>query len=51
VKNDAVSERHFTRGGGDESIILLEGSQASPSRPSDKGTVKVKALEWLQAVT
>jgi hypothetical protein len=25
---------------------VLEGSQASPVRPSDKGSVKVKTLEW-----
>jgi hypothetical protein len=25
-----------------KSTMLLEGSQASPSRPSDKGSVKVK---------
>jgi hypothetical protein len=29
---------------------LLEGSQASPARPSEKSRVKVKTLEWLEAV-
>jgi hypothetical protein len=29
---------------------LLEGSQASPVRLYDKGSVKVKALECLEAV-
>jgi hypothetical protein len=36
-------------GGG--SIILLEGSQAAPARPSGRNDVKVKALcnkTWLQ---
>jgi hypothetical protein len=28
----------------------LEGSQASPAGPSDKGSMKVKALEWLDTV-
>jgi hypothetical protein len=37
--------------GGWESIVLLEGSQASPPRPSDKDSVKVKTLESLDVVT
>jgi hypothetical protein len=37
-------------GGGRKSIVLLEGSQASLARPSDKGNIKVKTLEWLEAV-
>jgi hypothetical protein len=28
-----------------KSVTLSEGSQASPVRPSDKGSVKVNALE------
>jgi hypothetical protein len=32
-----------------KSIILL-GFQASPHRPSDKGSVDVKTLGWLEAV-
>jgi hypothetical protein len=36
--------------GGTKGIILLEGSQASPVRPSDKGSMKVEKLEWLQPV-
>jgi hypothetical protein len=31
-------------------VILLEGSQASNSRPSDKGSVKIKTLRWLEAL-
>jgi hypothetical protein len=31
-----------------KSIILLEGSQASPACP-DKGNMNVKTLEWLEA--
>jgi hypothetical protein len=30
--------------------ILLEGSQSSPVRPSDKGNVKAKVLGWLEIV-
>jgi hypothetical protein len=30
--------------------VLLEGSQASPARPSDKSRVKVKTLGLLEAV-
>jgi hypothetical protein len=33
-------------GGGRESIALLEGSQVSPSRASDRNRTKVKTLEW-----
>jgi hypothetical protein len=29
---------------------LLEGSQASPVRPSDRSSVKVKTLGWLEIV-
>jgi hypothetical protein len=29
-----------------KSIVLLEGSQVSPSRPSDKSREKLKKLEW-----
>jgi hypothetical protein len=36
--------------GGRKSIVLLEGFQASPSRRSDKNSVKVKTLGWLQAM-
>jgi hypothetical protein len=37
---------HFIAGEGRKSVISLEGSQASPARPADKGTVKVKTLGW-----
>jgi hypothetical protein len=30
--------------------FLSEGSQALPARTSDKGSVKVKKSEWLEAV-
>jgi hypothetical protein len=33
-----------------KSVVLLEGSQASPVRSSNKSKVKVKILEWLEAV-
>jgi hypothetical protein len=31
-------------------MALLEGSQVSPARPSDEGSVEVSRLEWLEAV-
>jgi hypothetical protein len=34
--------------GGRKSLILLEVSQASPSRPSDASSVEVKVLGWLE---
>jgi hypothetical protein len=49
VKSHGRSEKHFILGGR-KSTILLGSSQASPTRPSDKGSVKVKTLEWLEAV-
>jgi hypothetical protein len=49
VKSPGKSERHFIVGSR-KSIILLEGSQAVPVRPSDKSRVKVNALGWLEAV-
>jgi hypothetical protein len=36
--------------GGRKSAVLLEGSQALPSSPSDKCEVKEKKLEWFEAV-
>jgi hypothetical protein len=42
--------KHESEGGGRKSIILVEGSQASPACPSDKGSVKVKTLGWLEAL-
>jgi uncharacterized protein (DUF39 family) len=42
VESHGRSERLFFGGG--RSIILLEGSQASPVRPSDKGSVEAKTL-------
>jgi hypothetical protein len=34
-----------------EEHFLLEGSQASPACPYDKGSVEVKTLKWLEAVS
>jgi hypothetical protein len=34
----------------EKSMILLEGSQASPACPFDNGSMKVKTLEWLEVV-
>jgi hypothetical protein len=36
--------------GREEDMVFLEGSQASPARPSGKGSVEVKALGWLEVV-
>jgi hypothetical protein len=33
-----------------KNIILLLGSQASPSRPSYKDSMKVRRLKWFEAV-
>jgi hypothetical protein len=44
VKSPGKRDRHFIVGR-EKEHHLLEGSQASPARPSDKGNVKVKALE------
>jgi hypothetical protein len=49
VKSPGKSERHFTVGSNIKHR-LLEGSQASPARPSDKCRVKVNTLGWLEAV-
>jgi hypothetical protein len=41
------SERHFIfrwGGGGRKGIILLEGSPATPARPSDRNNVLLKTL-------
>jgi hypothetical protein len=40
------SERHFIFRGGRKSIILLEGSHATPARPSGRNNVKAKTLGW-----
>jgi hypothetical protein len=34
--------------GWEKGIILLDGSQTSPSRPSGNGNMKVKTLELLE---
>jgi hypothetical protein len=38
------SERHFVFLRGRKSIIILEGSQATPARPSGSNNVNVKTL-------
>jgi hypothetical protein len=35
---------------GRRSIILLGSSLASPSRPSDKNSVRAKTIEWSEVV-
>jgi hypothetical protein len=42
-------ERGILLRAGRRSIILLQGSQDSPARPS-KGRLEVKTLGWLEAV-
>jgi hypothetical protein len=39
-----VRETLFSEGGGRKSIILLEGSQATPARSSGRNNAKVKTL-------
>jgi hypothetical protein len=41
-----ITVREYTN----EKTILLEGSHASLACPSDKGSVKVKMLEWLEVM-
>jgi hypothetical protein len=38
------------RRGGEKEHNSVEGSQASPVRPSDKGSMEMKWLGWLEAV-
>jgi hypothetical protein len=33
-----------------QNVSLLDGSQATPASLSDKGSMKVKASEWLEVV-
>jgi hypothetical protein len=40
----------FVNSGSGENIVSLEGSQASLAGPFDKSRVKLKTLEWLEAV-
>jgi hypothetical protein len=49
VKSPGKIERHFIVGR-EKDHRLLEGSQASPARPSHKSRVEVNALGWLEAV-
>jgi hypothetical protein len=43
-------EKRDTYCGEGHSIVFLEGSQASPARPSGKDSVEVKGLRWLEVV-
>jgi hypothetical protein len=49
VESPGKSKRHFIVGR-QKGHSLLEASQASPARPSDKSRVRVNALGWLEAV-
>jgi hypothetical protein len=49
VKCPGKSERHFIVGR-EKERRLLEDSQVSTARPSDKSRVKVNALGWLETV-
>jgi hypothetical protein len=49
VKSPGKCERHFIVGR-EKEHSFLEGSQASPARPSDKSRVEIKMLGWLKAV-
>jgi hypothetical protein len=48
TESHGISQRNFIMA--EKEHHLLEGSQASPALPSDKGSVKVKTLGWLEAV-
>jgi hypothetical protein len=49
VKSHDRNERDVIAGWAEGmSIVLLEGSQASTTRPSDKGSMKLKTLSLLQ---
>jgi hypothetical protein len=43
-------ERSILLRAGRKSVILLQGSEDSPARPSDNGRLEVKTLGWLEAV-
>jgi hypothetical protein len=50
VKSPDKSERHFILRR-EKERRLVEGSQASPARPSDNNRIKMKMLGWLEAAT
>jgi hypothetical protein len=52
-KSREINGGHFIMAGNGErkSIILLLSSQASPTRPSDNGSMKVKTPQLLDVVT
>jgi hypothetical protein len=52
VESPGINERLYTsyRGEGGQNIVLLEGSQVLPVRPSDKSRLNVKTFGWLEAV-
>jgi hypothetical protein len=47
-ESHSISERYYILGRGDHHF--LQGSQASPVSPSDKGSVKIKTSELSEAV-
>jgi hypothetical protein len=48
-ESHSISERHYILGRGE--TILLQSSQASPGRPSDKLSVKMKTSELSEVLT
>jgi hypothetical protein len=49
-ESHGTSERYIILGG-IKSMIQSEGSQASPARLADKGSMEMKRLGWLEALT
>jgi hypothetical protein len=49
VKSRGRIERNYIVGER-KSIVLIQGSEASIARPFDKGSVKAKTLELLEAL-
>jgi hypothetical protein len=50
-KINGCSERNFIFRGGRKSIIFLEGSHATPARPSGRNNVKLKTLSTFQCLS
>jgi hypothetical protein len=50
LKGKVVDKERDVLSREEKSIVLLAGSQTSPVRPSDNGSVKVKTLGWLEAM-
>jgi hypothetical protein len=47
-KQTERQKRKTLYSGAGNSVTLLQGSQASPVRPSDRSSTKLKTLEWLE---